>query len=136
MSSVGTELAQIAEIEIPGMSDDFPDTLTVQQSNESQGADGGTISGTPTSYKTAVPCVYEPITRGSARIQTGDRITSVQQYMITMPTHHSGARIDLNPKTHRLIIDARGNEPSKAFKIISVKDQMGVLFECVSEREN
>jgi hypothetical protein len=53
-----------------------------------------------------------------------------------MATHKSGSRINLDPKAHRLVVAARGNEPAKTFRIISIGDDQGVVFEVICEREN
>jgi len=111
------------------------DTMTIKaESAASQGSGGGRIKGTATDYKTSVPVSYEPTQRGG-RINAGDKPVSSQQYTLTMPTHHGGSRIDLDPKIHRFVVNTRGNEPAKTFRIISVGDVSGVVFEVICERE-
>lgn len=113
----------------------MPDTMTIKAETASSiGAGGERIKGTASDYKTSVPCSYEPILQRRGRITAGDKAVSIQQYKMTMPTHHSG-RINLDPKTHRFIVNGRGTEPAKTFRIIAVGDISGVVFEVVVERE-
>lgn len=113
----------------------FPDTMTIKaESASSQGAGGGRIKGTATDAYTSVPVSYEP-TQAGKRITSGDKPISGQQYTLTMPTHQSGSRINLDPKIHRLIVNSRGNEPAKTFRIIAVGDISGVVFEVICEKE-
>lgn len=114
----------------------FPDTLTVTGETLSVDSGGARYKSAAASVYTGVPCAYEPI-KTERRTEQGGRVVSVQQYLVTMPTHTSaGTRINLDPKTHRLAVDARGNEPAKTFRITAVRDQSGVVFESVCEREN
>lgn len=111
------------------------DTMTIKaESASSQGTGGGRIKGTATDAYTSVPVSYEP-TQAGKRITSGDKPISSQQYTLTMPTHQSGSRINLDPKIHRLIVNSRGNEPAKTFRIIAVGDISGVVFEVICERE-
>lgn len=112
------------------------DTMTIKAESASSIVDGARVKGTTTDYKTSVPCCYEPVrTRKSAREGAGEKSISQQQYLVTIPTHKSGSRINLDPKTHRFVVDARGNEPAKTFRIISVGDISGVVYEVVCTRE-
>ncbi len=117
----------------------FPDTMTIKSESASTiGTGGGRIKGTVSDYKTSVPCAYEPITARRDRPMAGDKLVTTQRYMVTLPTHQAGSRINLDPKIHRFIVNARtspGTEPAKTFRIISVGDQSGVVFETVCERE-
>jgi hypothetical protein len=112
------------------------DLMTIQtEGNATTGTGGGRIKGTPTSAYTAVPVSYEPTVSGK-RIFVAERNISVQQYTLTFPTHQSGVRLNIDPKLHRLIVTARGNEPAKTFRILSIMDVSGVVFEAICEREN
>lgn len=106
------------------------------ESASTTGTGGGRIKGTASNAYTQVPVSYEPVknTKG-ARVEAGTKSVSNQQYILTLPTHHNGSRINLDPKIHRLVVDARGNEPAKTFRIISVGDVKGVVFEVVCQRE-
>lgn len=113
----------------------FPDLADITAfANVSDGA-GGQYTTATTPYED-VPCTYEPIDIEFRRT-VSDRTVSVQEYRVTMPTHDADAvRIDLNPETHRITVQARGNEPAKVFRIISIGDVSGVVFECICHREN
>ncbi len=115
----------------------FPDTMTIKaEGNATTGTGGGRIKGTATDYLTGVPVAYEATgSNDKSQMLAGDKAISTQQYILTFATHKSGSRINLDPKVHRLVVDARGNEPAKAFRIITIKDSMGVVFEAVCERE-
>lgn len=112
------------------------DTMTVKsESATSTDSGGGRIKGTASDAYTSVPVSYEPVTSGK-RIIGGDKAISTMQYALTFPTHTSaGSRINIDPKIHRLVVNARGNEPAKTFRIIAVQDVSGVVFECICERE-
>lgn len=113
------------------------DTMTIKaESATSTDSGGGRVKGTASDAYTLVPVSYEPLrnTRG-ARFQAGDKAVSTQQYLITLPTHHGGSRINLDPKIHRFVTNTRGNEPAKTFRIISVGDVSGVVFEVICQRE-
>jgi hypothetical protein len=114
------------------------DTMTIKAETAATiGTGGGRIKGTPTDAYEAVPVSYEP-TQVEKRVVTGDKAVSSLQYTLTFPTHHVGERIDIDPKTHRLIVDARGNEPEKTFQFTGDRDISGVVFEaaCVCEGYN
>ncbi len=113
------------------------DTMTIKaETASSVDSGGGRVKGTASDAYTSVPVSYEPAQKSSSRVTVGDKSISTQQYILTMPTHQSGSRINLDPKSHRLIVNARGNEPAKTFRIISIGDVSGVVFEVVCEREN
>lgn len=136
MSTVGTELAQIAEIEIPGMADDFPDTMTILGESATQGSGGGIIKGGTSNFATGVPCIYEPDRIGS-RFDDAGQLVSQQPYTVTFPMYWpAGTRLVLSPKTHTLVVAARGEEPEKVFEIVAVRDVVGVLYEATCTKEN
>lgn len=113
----------------------FPDTLTVVAETTATDSGGARYKSATTNAYTSVPCAYEPA-QIERRIEQGGKVLSSQQYIVTMPTHTAaGSRINLDPKTHRLTVAARGNEPAKTFRIIAVRDPMGVMFEVVCELE-
>lgn len=112
------------------------DTMTIKsESASSTDTGGGRVKGTASDAYTSVPVSYEPAQSSNTRIMSGDKSISIQQYALTFPTHQSGSRINLDPKIHRLIVNARGNEPAKTFRIIAIKDVSGVVFEAICERE-
>ena len=116
----------------------LPDTMTIKAVNQVTDGAGGYTQGTPTDAYTAIPCAYEP--KGGARFNSADQLMSVNLYTVTLPTHYNNAgtmtRINLNPTIHRFVVNVRGNEPTKTFRIISVADDLGAIFEATCEREN
>lgn len=112
------------------------DTMTIKAETAATiGTGGERIKGTASDAYTSVPVSYEPAQSSNTRVTAGDKSVSTQQYLLTFPTHQSGSRINIDPKTHRLIVNTRGNEPAKTFRIIAIKDVSGVVFEAVCERE-
>lgn len=124
---------------IPAIADAvFPDTMNIKaESQETIGNGGERIKGSVTNAYTNVPCVYEPVARErSSRNVVGDKATPAMRYTLKFPTHQNGARIDIDARTHRPVVNARGNEPQKTFRFIGQpRDKSGVIFEadCVFE---
>jgi hypothetical protein len=116
----------------------FPDLLTVTAETPVSDSGGGFSSSSTTNAYTNIPCAYEPLSGSS--FDTNGKLLSVNAYKVTVPTHYNNAgtmtRINLNPATHRLVVTARGNEPVKVFRIVSIADDMGVVFEVTCEKEN
>jgi hypothetical protein len=111
----------------------FPDTCTIK--GESLGSDsgGGQVSTVTDDY-TNVPCAYEPLS--GQRFDSAGKLLSTQAYRVTIATHYNGSRINLDPKEHKFVVNSRGNEPAKTFRIESIGDDMGVVFEVLCTREN
>lgn len=116
----------------------LPDTLTVKgQTLVSDSGGGYYVSATADVY-TSVPCTYEPL--GGQRFDSAGKLLSSTAYRVTMPTHYDdggvATRINLDPTTHRLLVASRGNEPAKTFRIVSINDDSGAVFEVACEKEN
>jgi hypothetical protein len=114
------------------------DTMTVvAESAVTIGTGGERIKGTASEAYEDVPVSYEPTaTNSTSRTVAGDKAVSSAQYTLTFPVHmNNGDRIEIDPKSHRLIVNARGDEPVKTFRIIRIRDVSGVVFEAVCERE-
>lgn len=109
--------------------------MNVVEETYTQDSGGGQIATTDTAYE-EVPVTYEPLRNERQRFRAGDQLTSVSEYLLTFPTHHQGERINIDPKKHRLKVLERGNEPEKTFRIISVRDQSGVVFEAIADIES
>ena len=113
----------------------MPDTLNVIEFTNVSDNAGGQFTTSATVYED-VSCVYEPMEIEYRRVAS-DKTISIQQYRVTFATHDDlQARIDIDPRVHRLNVIARGNEPAKVFRIIALRDISGVVFEAVCEREN
>ena len=117
----------------------FPDTMTITAETTTQGTGGGQVKSGTTNAYTSVPVAYKPLS-AYKRAAYADRLVSSEGYELTVPTHTStGTRINLDPKTHKLVVNARtspGDEPQKTFRIIAVGDDSGVVFEVVCDKEN
>ena len=113
----------------------MPDTCTIQGTTETSDSGGGYYVASSDNDYTSVPCSYEPIT--GTRFDSAGKLLSTELYRVTLPTHTSaGTRINLDPKEHRIVVTARGNEPAKTFRIVSIADVSGVVFEVTAEKEN
>jgi hypothetical protein len=116
----------------------FSDLLTITAETPVSDGGGGFSSSATTNAYTNIPCAYEPLS--GSRFDTNGKLLSVNAYRVTIPTHYDNAgtmtRINLNPATHRLVVASRGNEPAKVFRIVSVGDEMGIVFEVTCEKEN
>lgn len=116
----------------------LPDLCTIQALNPTSDGAGGYTQGTPTTAYPSIPCAYEPLS--GARFDTNGKLLSINAYRVTLPTHYNNAgtqtRIQLDPTVHRIVTATRGNEPAKTFRIVSIADDMGVVFEVLTEREN
>jgi hypothetical protein len=120
-----------AELSSAGLAD----TMTIQAESLASDNAGGQIKTTSNAY-TNIPVTWKA-KEIKRRATVGDKQVSVQEYLLEFPTHTSaGAKISLDPKTHRLIVNARGNEIAKTFRIISIRDNQGVTFEAICEKEN
>lgn len=133
--STAAEFNELAQVDIPELlAEVFPDTLSVTTQTLASDSGGGTYVSASTNAYTGIPCTYEPLS--GARFDSAGKLLSAETYKVTMPTHNAGARINLNPTTHRLVVDARGNEPAKTFRILNIGDDSGVVFEVTCSREN
>jgi hypothetical protein len=113
----------------------FPDTMTITAETTSQGTGGGMVKSATSNAHTNVPCAYKPNT--GRRVPIGDKLVSVGDYTVVLPTHTAaGTRINLDPKTHSFVVNARGNEPAKTFRIEYIGDHAGVKYEVLCTKEN
>jgi hypothetical protein len=114
----------------------FPDTLTVKERTRTVSASGEVLQTGTTDAYTSVPCVAEPIQKFGWKKDQGDKIVASQMYTVTTPTKTTaGTYIALDPDKHYLVMNARGSNPAKTFRIISVGDSSGVVFEIVASIE-
>lgn len=111
------------------------DTMNIVSSAVTTGTGGGQIKSASVNDYQNVPCAYEPDRVGSRKDAAG-KLLSQQPYTLTFPTHHNGTRINIDPAKHLLSVIARGNEPAKVFRILSIRDDAGVVFEATCIREN
>jgi hypothetical protein len=116
----------------------MPDTLKILRATQvSDGGGGTSTTWAPAGWDTfaEIPCSYEPVTIEFKTVIAG-KIVSVQEYTVTFPTHDDMQnRIDVKT-SDRLEVQARGNEPVKMFKIKSLKNYSGVVWEATAELEN
>ena len=103
------------------------------------GTGGGRIKSGTTNVYTDIPVVFAPDSKGY-RNMTGEQIMSNQDYVLKFPTHSpAGTRYAIDPKAHRLVVKARtapADEPAKTFRIISIRDLQGNMYEADCVREN
>lgn len=57
-------------------------------------------------------------------------------YKITLPVIYNSARVNIDPTTQRIVVDARGSELAKTFRIDAVPDQQGIVYEVLATKEN
>lgn len=115
------------------------DLMDIKGTGSTAGTGGGRIKATAPIVYEDIPVVFETRTRGYKPIQ-GDQLVSTQEYRLKFPTHDNyGARINVDPVSHRLHVKARhgeGDEPAKVFRIIAMEDFQGNLFEATCIKEN
>jgi hypothetical protein len=115
------------------------DLMDIKGETTSAGTGGGRIRSAETNVYQNVPVVYEPKS-GAYRFEQANQITSTQDYILKFPTHAAnGSRYNIDPRRHRLVVKARtapGDEPAKTFRIISIRDVMGNIFEAECVMEN
>lgn len=114
----------------------FPDTMTVYGETLTSDSGGGHRK-TQTTVYSSVPVAYEPNRNDRRRIE-GERQLSANEYVLTFPTHSptTGTRYNIDPIAHRLVVNARGNEPAKTFRIIAAPDLSGAMYEIICVKEN
>lgn len=114
----------------------FPDTMYILRDTVTSDAAGGYIkSDDDERNDDPVPCAYEPRQSQGFKGIAGDRLTSLGRYTVTFPTHQYGSRV-LVSTSNWLKVLARGNEPEKLFKIMSLPNFSGVNFEADCELED
>lgn len=135
MNSISSVFDRLGQVTVPNIAARaFPDTMTIYEDVMTTGTGGGQIKSSLPAWE-EVPVAYEPAQSLERRVTSGEKNTSVQRYRLTFPTHWPEAeRISLDPAKHRFVTDVRGNEPQKTFRLISLRDDMGVCFEAVCER--
>lgn len=113
------------------------ETMEIMRREVTAGPGGGRVKGTDTKDYWDVPVSVEPYDRLGTRYVQGEKPISIQRYLLTFPTHTlDGKRIDVDVKAHRLKVIARGNEPEKWYRVETVRDQSGVVFEAICQKEN
>lgn len=112
----------------------FPDTMTIVARTPGQDSNGDPTITVSNAY-TSVPCVYEPKASQSRR-DAGGKLVAEKEYTMTLPVYQNGSRINLDPKIHHFVVNARGLEPAKTFINILPGDESGVVYEVSCEKEN
>lgn len=115
------------------------DLMDVKGETTTAGTGGGRIKSAQTTVYSNIPVIFEPKNNGY-RNMGGEQAVSNQDYTLKFPTHSTaGTRYNIDPKVHRLVIQARvapADEPSKTFRIISIRDLQGNMYEAECVREN
>lgn len=139
----------VYETDIPGLANElgenwhpevaaayFTDTCSIKSHSVTKSSSKAAVKGPESVAYSNVPVVYKSVNTDSLRDQAG-KLRSVREYVLTIPTHEAdGTRIDFDIEIHSIDVDARGNEPAKSFRPISVGDIQGVILEIVCEKEN
>ncbi len=103
------------------------DSLLYSGDQITTGSGGFTYSDIPVAYKAGT----------GTKILEGEKTVSAVTYLLTFPTHSAaGLRYDIDPISHRLVVSSRGSEPSKTFRILSVADRNGVVYDALCVKEN
>jgi hypothetical protein len=113
----------------------FPDTMRITGETTAAGTGGGRVKSAALEVYDDVPVTYEPM-EIERRLSSADKLISLQQYKLTFPTHYLGFRLEIDVKQHKFIVNERGNEPEKVFKVIALRDISGVVFEAICDKEN
>lgn len=115
------------------------DLMNVKGETNTVGTGGGRIKSASTDVYTNIPVVFEPDNRGN-KVTQGEQLVANQTYTLTFPSHtNAGVRYNIDPKSHRLVVQARtgtGTEPQKTFRILTIEDVQGNLFRAVCVKEN
>lgn len=111
------------------------ETLSIIGQTETVDTGGAIKKTAETTVYSDIFCSVEPYQRGR-KFTHADKLLSSQGYVLTFPTHTNNSRINLNIKNHYLRISARGNEPAKNYKMISIQEQNGVVYEVLCQKEN
>jgi len=114
------------------------DLMDVKGETLTQGSGGGRIKTAAGTIYSEIPVVFKP--SGGGQVDSGSQQVSEVGYTLTFPSHsETGTRYVIDPKSHRLVVRARGgggDEPAKTFRIVAVKDLQGNLYEVSAVREN
>lgn len=115
------------------------DLMDVKAKTTAVGAGGGRIKSAETTVYEDIPVVYAPKNNGY-RNMNGDQSVSNQDYTLQFPTHSkTGILYEIDPRIHRLHIQSRAypsDEPAMIFRILSIRDLQGNMFEADVVREN
>lgn len=115
------------------------DLMDVKTEVTAAGTKGGRIKSASVNVYEEIPVVFKPAGGRGFKVPQGDKLQSNVEYTITFATHDKhGARYDIDPVKHRLHVRARygdSDEPAKVYRIISMKDIQGNLWEAVCMRE-
>ena len=135
MSLIGDVLTSLAQADLPSVFGVvMPDTMDVLAETATSDGAGGQRRTETVTYSN-VPCSYERKELKRRDVQGGKTI-SIQEFIVEFPTHKTdGTRYSISPQ-NRLKVLARGNEPVKIFRIISMSDDGGITFQAICTKEN
>lgn len=115
------------------------DVMDVIGQTTTAGTGGGRIKSASENVYCNVPVIFEAVGYND-KVMRGERLTSDQEYSVKFPTHNeNGTRYAIDPVKHRLKVRSRsfpGDEPAKVFRVISIKDMQGNLYEAIVRRED
>jgi hypothetical protein len=113
------------------------ESMTVhRKSAASTDAGGGRVKGAATMVYYGVPVSVEPAS-SERRAMQGDKPLSSHSHDLVFPTHDAfGNNLVIDPSTDRLVVDARGNESAKTFRVIAIASDAGIMFRAHCEKED
>ena len=114
------------------------DAMDIISDEPSQSDDGALKMPTalPVDYA-AVPVNVRAAKSGD-RLMSGERVLETGAYVLTFQVigADGSTRINLDPAKHRLVVRARDAEPEKEYRIETVAEISGALWEAVCTKEN
>ena len=128
-NSLGNSLPQI----LNGFAADH---LNIRRSAQISDGAGGIGFAPPFSTNAApVPCVYKPSIK-SVKDDKADRLLSFTLYIVTFAfCDQNNIAYDVRTDD-RLEVMARAAVPVQVFRIVGLKNQNGIVWEAVCEKEN
>lgn len=133
-------LEQLNEIILPSIFGSLQnvgivDTMTIYERTQTRDAAGGVVKSAGVAAYEAIPVSYEPV-QFKTQFDANGKVLSSQQYKLTCPITYNDIRLDIDASKHYFVVDARGYEPAKTFRPFTIRDDSGVVFEIIAEREN
>lgn len=132
LNELGTEV--IPEVFDLLKDEGITDTMTVKRKSASAGTGGGRVKGSTSDAYTSVPVDVQPY--NGTRFMLTDKPIANATHLLEFPVYDTGGtRITVNPATDRFVVDARGSEPAKTFRIITSPDDHGITYKAYCELE-
>lgn len=109
------------------------DTMTISRITRISDGAGGYEENSATNYATNVP-VDIKIDRKGNRYDMQGKLIALPTYLLEFPATQNELKLEIDISTDRLIVNARGQEPQKTFRILSPAYEFGTnQYVCVLE---